>query len=143
MTASSKSVVLSVPDNDFVKRLKDPYSDHLYHLEAILPFGEVAKLDRGNANLRPPDRRKPAYKAMTETVESDPESFHVQNRGITYLCERFQHDNSKGLLTVTVPMTPNGEQELDNDRKFGVGDGGHTYGVIEDTIKRSAELKAA
>ena len=143
MGSSSTSVVLSIPDNDLVKRLKDPYSDHLHHLEAILPFHEVAKLDRGNANVRPPDRHKPAYREMTETVEEDPESFHVRNRGITYFCERFQYDNSKGILSVTVPKPLPGDTEIDNDRKFGIGDGGHTFGVIGDTIKRSAELKAS
>lgn len=143
MSAVSTSVVLSITDNDLVKRLKDPYSDHLHHLEAILPFHEVAKLDRGNANVRPPDPKKPAYRAMTETVETDPESFHVRNRGITYFCERFQYDNSKGTLTVTVPK-PNGDfDDADNERKFGIGDGGHTFGVITDTIRRAAELKSA
>src|SRR5262245_54210113 len=64
MGSTSRTVVLSAPDTELVKRLHDPYSDHLYHLEAILPFSEVAKLDRGNANVRPPDKKKPAYKAM-------------------------------------------------------------------------------
>jgi hypothetical protein len=145
MSASSKSVVLSVPDNDLVKRLKDPYCDHLFHLEAILPFHEVAKLDRGNANVRPPDPKKPAYKAMVETVESDPASFHVRNRGITYFCERFQFDNGKGTLAVTVPaIQPEADpNDDDNDRKFGIGDGGHTFGVIRDTMQRAAQLKSA
>jgi len=143
MGVSSKTVILSVSNDDLVKRLKDPYTDHLHHLEAILPFHEVVKLDRGNANVRPPDKKKPAYKAMTETVEDDPQSFHVRNRGITYFCEKFQHDNSKKTLTITVPVTVNGGDDMDNDRKFGIGDGGHTFGVIEDTIERAVGLKAA
>jgi hypothetical protein len=143
MSASSKSVVLEVADHDLVKRLKDPYSDHLHHLEAILPFHEIAKLDPGNANVRPPDRKKPAYRAMTDTVESDPQSFHVRNRGITYFCERFSFDNSKGTLTITVPSSGSDGEDLDNDRKFGIGDGGHTFGVVMDTIKRAADLRAS
>jgi hypothetical protein len=142
MSTSSKSIVLAIPDNDLVKRLKDPYSDHLHHLEAILPFGEIAKLDRGNANVRPPDPHKQAYKDMVNTVEEDPQSFHVKNRGITYLCEKFQWDNNKGILNITVPAEANGGDDPDNDRKFGIGDGGHTFGVILDTIRRAAELKA-
>ena len=143
MSASSKSIILSVPDNDLVKRLKDPYSDHLHHLEAILPFHEVAKLARGNANVRPPDPKKPAYRAMTETVEDDPASFHVRNRGITYFCERFQYDNGKATLAITVPGDSPDLDDADNDRKFGVGDGGHTFGVISDTMRRAADLKAS
>jgi hypothetical protein len=140
MSASCTSVVLSVPNNDLVKRLKDPYSDHLYHLEAMLPFSEIVKLSRGNANVRPPDRSKPAYKAMIETVEREPASFHVRNRGITYFCERFRYDNNRGTLTVSVPNNSEGV-DTDNQQKFGVGDGGHTFGVIEDTIRREAELR--
>jgi hypothetical protein len=79
---------------------------------------------------------------MIDTVEDDPQSFHVFNRGITYFCEKFQHDNSKKTLTVWVPLPVNGTDDVDNDRKFGIGDGGHTFGVIEDTIKRAADLKA-
>ncbi|MGI8980056.1 MAG: AIPR family protein [Pirellulaceae bacterium] len=143
MSTNSKSVVLSIKDNDLVKRLKDPYLDHLHHLEAILPFTEAAKLDPGNANVRPAAPKKPAYKAMRETVESEPQSFHVRNRGITYFCERFQFDNSKGILTVTVPVTEGDPDDFDNDRKYGIGDGGHTFAVIQDTIRRSAELLAS
>jgi len=142
MNANSKSVVLSFSHDDFVKRLKDPCSDHLFHLEAILPFNEVAKLDRGNANLRPPDRRKQAYKDMSETVEKSPESFHVRNRGITYLCERFQVDNNKKTLTVTVPVDSSRGTSDDDELKFGIADGGHTFGVIGDTMQQAAELKA-
>jgi hypothetical protein len=142
MGASSNSVTLSISDDDLAKRLKDPYSDHLFHMEAILPFHEVAKLERGNANVRPPDQRKPAYRAMLDTVESDPSSFHVRNRGITYFCERFQYDKSKGTLTITVPGNDGLQDDADNDRKFGIGDGGHTFGVVTDTIKRAADLKA-
>ena len=138
MSASSRTVTLAVANSDLVKRLKDPYSDDLYHLEAILPFGEVVKLDKGNANVRPPDPKKPAYKAMLNTVEAEPQSFHVRNRGITYLCERFNYDNGKGTLTVTVP--PGGEQ--DSEKKFGIGDGGHTFAIIHDTVRRAAELKS-
>jgi hypothetical protein len=141
MSTHSRTIHLSLGDSEYGKRLKDPFADNLHHFEAILPFSEVVKLDRGNANVRPPNRSKPAYRDMLETVEKDPDVFHVRNRGITYLCDRFQHDNRTGVLTVTVPVLDETNAD-DDERKFGIGDGGHTFGVISDTIQRSAELQA-
>src|SRR5262249_55195249 len=65
------------------------------------------------------------------------DTFHVKNRGITYFCERFQYDNAKKLLTVTLP-----EVAVDDDEpKYGIADGGHTYAVIQETMNRLAELR--
>ena len=48
----------------------------LYHLEAYLPFTEAVKLEKGNANVRPPSERKKPFEDMVATVENDPASFH-------------------------------------------------------------------
>src|SRR5438034_7397730 len=71
-------------DNEHCKRLKDPLAQGLFHLETWLPFSEAVKLDRGNANVRPPSDSKKPFRDMVETVNSDPASFHLKNRGITY-----------------------------------------------------------
>src|SRR6266487_5525078 len=92
-TRHALSVDFSLTHDDHCKRLKDPSRSDVYHLEVFLPFIEAVKLDRGNANVRPPSTHKTAYKAMVETVENSPDIFHVKNRGITYFCERFQYDN--------------------------------------------------
>lgn len=142
MNIPSKEVELSLQDNDHCKRLKDPFSAGLYHLETWLPFSEAAKLDRGNANVRPASERKKPFKDMMETVEADPATFHLKNRGIIYRCDRFEFDNTKRTLRVTVPDIPADElDELENDDpKFGIADGGHTFEVIQQTIKRANEL---
>lgn len=134
---SSNVVALALTDNEYCKRLKDPFRNDVFHLEVFLPFTQAVRLPRGNANVRPPNPKKPAYKAMLETVDTAPQTFHVKNRGITYFCDRFEYDNSKKLLSITVPIVSNGDDEL----KYGIADGGHTFGVIEDTVNRLPDFK--
>jgi len=138
----SKTIELFPRDNDHCKRLKDPIETHLFHLEAFLPFSEAVKLDPGNANVRPFSEHKKPFRDMVDTVEKDPGSFHLKNRGITYLCEKFEYDNAKRTLRLTVPQIPaedanNGENE---EPKFGIADGGHTFEVIRQTVARANEL---
>ena len=92
-------------DNDHCKRLKDPQKEGtLFHLEAWLPFSEAVKLERGNANVRPPSETKKPFRDMMITVEKDPGSFHLKNRGIIYIlsCDSNIHIVSiisKGVLS--------------------------------------------
>jgi len=145
MAYPTRSISLFPRDNDHCKRLADPFGGNLFHLEAFLPFTEAVKLEKGNANLRPPSERKKPFQDMLETVENDPASFHKKNRGIMYLCDRFAFDNSKRRLEIVIPDLPNvveepngGEEE---QRRFGVADGGHTFEVIRQTVTRINELK--
>jgi NTP pyrophosphatase (non-canonical NTP hydrolase) len=142
MNIPTKEVELTVLDNDHCKRLKDPFSAGLFHMESWLPFAEAAKLDRGNANVRPASERKKPFRDMIDTVESDPSSFHLKNRGIIYRCEKFDYDNARRSLRVTVPdISPEQLDELENDEpKFGIADGGHTFEVIQQTMARKNEL---
>jgi hypothetical protein len=142
MLVSTKVVELSLVDNDHCKRLKDPSSSGRFHLETWLPFSEAAKLDRGNANVRPASERKKPFKDMVETVENNPATFHLKNRGIVYRCENFQFDNARKLLRVLVPdVTQEQLDDLeDGDSKFGIADGGHTFEVIQQTMVRKNEL---
>ena len=74
-----------------------------------------------------------------------PASFHRKNRGITYLCDKFEYDNSKRRLLVNVPVVnpsaSNGQASDDDEARFGIADGGHTYEVIRRTVDRINELK--
>jgi hypothetical protein len=103
MLYPSKILDLFLRNNDHCKRLKDPFGSGFFHLEAWLPFSEAAKLDRGNANVRAASERKKPFKDMMLTVETDPMTFHLKNRGIIYRCEKFEFDNAKRLLRVTIP----------------------------------------
>jgi hypothetical protein len=140
MLHPTKVLEVTPRDNEHCKRLKDPKEDQLFHLETWLPFSEAVKLVRGNANVRPPSLTKKPFRDMMETVEKDPASFHLKNRGITYLCERFEYDNARKSIRVTIPdIEPSELEDLDEPR-FGIADGGHTYEVISTTIGRANEL---
>ena len=130
-------------DNEHIKRLNDPIDIGLFHLETWLPFSAASKLQRGNANVRPSSQRKKPFRDMLNTVETSPSTFHRKNRGIIYLCDRFEFDNKNRLLRVTIPdIDPKEFEELENgEPKFGIADGGHTFEVIQQTVARMNELR--
>ncbi len=138
-----KVIELSPRHNEHIKRLNDPAESGLFHLEAWLPFSEAAKLDRGNANVRPASERKKPFRDMIDTVEKSPSTFHLKNRGIIYRCDKFEFDNKGTVLRVTVPdIAPDEFEDLDNgEPKFGIADGGHTFEVIQQTVARLNELR--
>jgi AIPR protein len=138
----TRTIEILVRDNDHCKRLKDPLETHLFHSEVFLPFSEAVKLEKGNANLRPPSEKKKPFRDMLETVEKDPRSFHLKNRGITYLCEKFEYDNAKRRLQVSIPDLPPAQVNgfSDEEPRFGIADGGHTFEIIRQTVARTNEL---
>jgi hypothetical protein len=142
MLFPTKVVELNPRDNEHIKRLNDPADAGLFHLETWLPFSEVVKLDRGNANVRPASERKKPFRDMVTTVEDSPSTFHRKNRGIIYLCDKFEVDNKNKVLRVTIPnIDPQDFEDVDNgEPKFGIADGGHTFEVIKQTIARANEL---
>jgi hypothetical protein len=138
----TKVVELNPRDHEHIKRLNDPADAGLFHLETWLPFSEVVKLDRGNANVRPASERKKPFRDMVSTVEDSPSTFHRKNRGIIYLCDKFEVDNKNKMLRVTIPnIDPQDFEDMENgEPKFGIADGGHTFEVIKQTIARANEL---
>jgi len=142
MLFPTKVVELNPRDNEHIKRLNDPADAGLFHLETWLPFAEAAKLERGNANVRPSSERKKPFRDMVTTVENSPSTFHRKNRGIIYLCDKFEVDLKNKVLRVTIPgIDPKDFEDLENgEPKFGIADGGHTFEVIQQTITRANEL---
>ncbi len=81
---------------------------------------------------------------MVNTVENSPSTFHRKNRGIIYVCDKFEFDNKTKTLRITYPrqQAPPGAEELENgEPKFGIADGGHTFEVILQTVARMNELR--
>ena len=144
MIYPTRTIEVFSRDNDHCKRLKDPTNASLYHFEAFLPFTEAVKLEKGNANLRPPSEKKKPFQDMVTTVEDEPSSFHKKNRGITYLCDKFEYDNSKKRLLVSVPIPDPALSATDpgeDDPRLGIADGGRASEVIRQTVDRMNELK--
>jgi AIPR protein len=129
---ANRAIELSMPE-DLGRRLKDPANSSIFHYETYLPFTEAVKLDRGNANVRPAKDNQP-YREMIKSVEDTPEFFHLKNRGITYLCEKFQYDNQSRKLIVTIPNVPKSKLDEETSPRFGIADGGHTFKVAEDVV---------
>ncbi len=82
-------------------------------------------------------------------MEKNPKAFHVKNRGITFICASFDltQPNSGGARNLNIHLEKDDDSdfldaELTDARKVGIGDGGHTFAVISDTIGRIATLKA-
>ena len=141
MLSNSRKVVVSIRDTDHCKRLADPISKNTYHMEVLLPFSEAQKLDPGNANVRPFSEQKKPFKEMVTTVDEAPETFHLKNRGITYLAQDFDFENKTKELTISIPDIPKTAYEDDSAPIFGIADGGHTWEVIQRTVSRLEELR--
>jgi hypothetical protein len=127
---ATRAIELRVTD-DFGRRLKDPANTSIFHFETYLPFSEAVKLERGNANVRPPKDNHPV-KEMMQSVDDTPALFHLKNRGITYICEKFQYDNQSRTLTISIPNIPKSKLDVETSPRFGIADGGHTFKVVED-----------
>jgi hypothetical protein len=130
MAVVDKSISLSLKGGGTCFAFEDPLLKNLTWVEAVLPFSECSKLERGNANVRPPAMKRP-FKAMEYTVENHPEQFHVLNRGIFYVCGGVKYDG-KEKITVQ-PKRGRGEP-------WGIGDGGHTFDVVCKEVQRAKEL---
>lgn len=131
-----QEITLNVREANQVKSLRDPANPNIIHIEAFIPFSEAAKLDPGNANVRPASRKRP-FRLMLNTVEHSPNSFHLKNRGITYLCQAAEYLKDSKSLTVRIPQATNGV----NGFKFGIADGGHTFEVIKHTVDHIEKYK--
>lgn len=132
----TKSITLTLRHNDHCRRIPDPHNSNIYHLEAFVPFSEAVKLERGNANVRPPSEKKPPVIEMLKTLEDTPQSFHLKNRGITYFTDKFEFDNAKRAVTITIPDVELKGDDADFAPKFGIADGGHTHLVISKYVER-------
>src|SRR5260221_12789139 len=107
MLFPTKVVELAPRDNEHIKRLNDPADAGLFHLETWLPFSAAAKLERGNANVRPASERKKPFRDMVDTVENSPATFHRKKRGIIYHSDKVEFDKKTHPLRGTIPsITP-------------------------------------
>lgn len=122
----SETIEVHIPPKD-IKRLDDPHDDNRYAYECQVPVSEAAKLIIGTANPRKQDREKPLSQEILRTLQTEPDMFHLRNRGIWVAAEHAEYDNQRQLLTLRCP-------QKDEDR-YGVVDGGHTWAMIDEFLK--------
>jgi hypothetical protein len=108
-------------------QMRSPYSDNKReYWVALLSFSEVSKLERGNANVRPPAETR-ATLGMFDTVLHTPQTFLEKNRGIIYICDEVKE--KRGQLVVTAG----------GGGMYGIADGGHTFEVVCQSVERAKE----
>lgn len=131
--SESDVIQLQIPPKD-IKRLDDPHDDSRYAYECQVPVTEAAKLVIGSANPRKQDLRKSVSRDILRTLQTEPELFHLRNRGIWVAAERAEYDNQKQSLTLHCPQ--------DSDQRYGVVDGGHTKAIIDEFLRAAVERPA-
>lgn len=135
-------IQLSLDEGGFCAVFKDPRNPNIKHAETLLPFYEINKLKRGNANVRPPEEKKRPYVAMLHSVERTPNEFHVKNRGITYICTDLSYDADSKMLTITLPDSSELKGKKGEPLRCGIADGGHTFDVITKTVANEKDYDA-
>lgn len=125
-----ESIELRIPPKD-IKRLDDPHDENRYAYECQVPVNEAAKLIIGSANPRKQDLGKSLSRDILRTLQTEPELFHLRNRGIWVAAARAEYDNQKQTLTLHCPQ--------DSDQRYGVVDGGHTKAIIDEFLRGLVE----
>jgi hypothetical protein len=98
--------------------------------------------------VRAPKENSKPFKKMIETVEQNPQAFHIKNRDITFICESFElaQQATNGTRQLNIALSDDAEndyldKEISDARKVGIADGGHTFAVISNTVQRLEDLK--
>ncbi len=138
----TQKIELTVRDSGSCVVIKDPTNDKINHIEAYLPFNEAIKLKRGNANVRQAEAKKKPFRAMLQTVEQNPDLFHIKNRGITYICNGVDYDEKTNKITIRIPDAADYKEKGEAVPRFGIADGGHTYEVINRTVEEEKDYEA-
>lgn len=133
------AIDIHVPKNGVVFEFDDPEHKGTRHLEARLPFSEVWKLERGNANVRTASHKARPLREMKDTLEKQPDAFQLFNRGIVYLCRDAEYDPKSRKLTIVNPeqVAKRGQEH------FGIVDGGHTYAAVTEVMESLEDYAAS
>jgi hypothetical protein len=128
------TALLHIPSKN-IKRLDDPHDEDRFAYECQVPLTEVSKLVIGSANPRKQDLEKPLSQQIRRTLQTEPDVFHLRNRGIWIAAKAAEYDNQKQILTLECPQ---GTEE-----RYGIVDGGHTWAIIDEFLKSPPTPEAA
>jgi hypothetical protein len=117
---------------DLVRSFKDPNTTSVRIVHAFVSVYELPL----NLPLDPDPRRPKATgkvpARLRDSFKSNDGRFHLLNRGITISAEKAEFDNQHGVLTLTIP---------DDDGRYGIIDGGHTFHTIQRALLKEAESR--
>ena len=106
------------------RSLGDP-SGQLERKELLVPLGSYPGDFGLGPNPREPKMNSRVSKKIGETLENNPEAFHLLNRGITIVAKDIQFDNKSNRVRLTL------HEDDDDEENFGILDGGNTNARIK------------
>lgn len=118
---------------DSVRSFKDPHNPELQIHHAYIPVLEFAHGELPD-DVNPRSHENPTGripKAIRETLENDPASFHLLNRGVLILAHRCTFDNRTQTLHITIA----------SPETNGVADGATTDRVLRELKEEAQNLK--
>lgn len=118
--------------SDFVRTVKDPTAKNPNSKQQIRIIHAYVNVNDLPSDLPlDPDPRSPKLtgsvpKRIATSLVTNDGRFHLLNRGITISVKHAEFDNTKSLLSLSIPP----------DEAYGIIDGGHTYDVIVRSISK-------
>jgi len=119
------------------RSLGDP-SGRLERNELLVPLSSYPGDFGLGPNPREPKMNSRVSKRIGETLENNPETFHLLNRGITVVAKDIQFDNKSKRVRLTL------HEDDEEEENFGILDGGNTNARIKnwrESLDDSSELE--
>ncbi len=116
-----------------VRTIPDPNDTHSKTVYALVRADQVPKDLPLDPDPRVPRPTNPVARKIGQSLRSRDGRFHLLNRGITISAAGYEYDNKQGLLQLEIP---------EDDPRYGIIDGGHTYHEIKMQPERHEGLGA-
>jgi hypothetical protein len=118
--------------SEFVRTVKDPTAKNPNSKQTRIIHAYVNVNDLPHDLPLDPDPRSPKRtgnvpKRISESLVTNDGRFHLLNRGITMSVKHAEFDNTRSLLSLSIPT---------DEEAYGIIDGGHTYDVITRAISK-------
>jgi hypothetical protein len=110
---------------EHVRSIKDPTNENTRIVHALVNINDLPQDIPLDPDPRRPKDQGAVPKRILNSLKTNDGRFHLLNRGITISVKHYEFDNKKNILTLVVPQ---------DDDKYGIIDGGHTYDVITKTV---------
>ena len=118
---------------DAVRTLKDPNNPKIRIMHALVNVYDLPLSLPLDPDPRRPKRSGKVPSRIRESLRSNDGRFHLLNRGITLSVEKADFDNQTNELTATIP---------DQDGRYGIIDGGHTFNSIAAALAKEAKERS-
>ena len=118
---------------EHVRTIKDPNNENVRIVHALVNVNNLPKDIPLDPDPRRPKDKGAVPKRITNSLTTNDGRFHLLNRGITISVKHYEFDNKKNILTLVIPQ---------DDDRYGIIDGGHSYHAITTAIEKEKEKKS-